>query len=399
MTRPLRLGFLTSHPIQYQAPLFRELASRPDVDLTVFFCCDRGAARYHDKGFQTSVKWDVPLLDGYRHVFLPNWRRSGTPDRFTGLFNPSIVRHLMRERFDGIVVHGWGHATNWVAFAAARATGTPLFIRGEANGLAEPSGARGVTKRIVLRTLFKRATGALAIGSLNSAFYQMYGVSQSRIHFAPYAVDNQRFRAAAVSLRGDRARIRRSHGIAEDATVFLFCGKLIPAKRPLDVVEAARLLPEGASNTYVVFAGDGPLRSDLEARIARVGLVNVTLAGFRNQNELPELYTAADALVLPSAFEPWGLVINEALNFGLYVIASDRVGAGPDLIADPQLGARYPAGDTSALAGAMTAFASRAAVDRTAVAAEVLSRWSLTSSADGIVRALRSYGVPQRVAA
>src|SRR5262249_31158530 len=198
----------------------------------------------------------------------------------------------------------------------------------------------------------------------------------------------------------DRARIRSTYGIAENATVFLFCGKLIPAKRPRDLVEAVGLLPEGLPHIHLVFAGDGPLRPDLAAHARALGLVNVTLAGFRNQNERPDLYAAADALVLPSVFEPWGLVINEALNFGLYVVASDRVGAGPDLLADPRLGTRYTAGDPAALAAAMAAFAGQAAAnDRSTIAADVLARWSLTASADGIISAMRSTRVPQHLAA
>src|SRR5207244_3025893 len=100
-------------------------------------------------------------------------------------------------------------------------------------------------------------------------------------------------------------------------------------KRPLDVLAAFQAL-EHRDRAALLYVGDGPLRGTIEARAA--GMANVKVTGFRNQTELPRAYAAADVLVLPSEFEPWGLVVNEALNFGLAVIASDRVGAAPDLV-------------------------------------------------------------------
>ena len=142
MSEPRRLAFLTSHPIQYQAPLFRALARRPGVELTVFFGTDQGARAYRDTGFGATVQWDVPLLEGYRHVFLPNLNPRGTSAGFFGLVNPALVGALRRGRFHALAVHGWAHATSWLAFAAARALRLPLLLRGESNGLREPRGWR-----------------------------------------------------------------------------------------------------------------------------------------------------------------------------------------------------------------------------------------------------------------
>ena len=141
MSHRHRVAFLTSHPIQYQAPLFRVLARRPEVDLTVFFCSDQGARRYRDPGFATELAWDVPLLDGYRSVVLPNLNRGGGPGSFLGLVNARIVTELRHGRFDALIVHGWAHATSWLAFVAASVLGVPVILRGESNGLREPRGA------------------------------------------------------------------------------------------------------------------------------------------------------------------------------------------------------------------------------------------------------------------
>jgi glycosyltransferase involved in cell wall biosynthesis len=127
--------------------------------------------------------------------------------------------------------------------------------------------------------------------------------------------------------------------------MIMFCGKLQPRKRPLDLAEAVEALPAPVST---LFAGDGPLAGRLRARLA-AGRGAVT--GFVNQSELPALYRAADILVLPSADEPWGLVVNEAMAAGALPVVSDRVGAGPDLVAG--LGEVYPCGDVAALAAAL----------------------------------------------
>jgi len=103
-----RVACLVSHPIQYQAPLFRYLAARPGVELTVFFLSDLSVDAYRDSGFGVDVKWDVPLLDGYRHEFLPrvgSW--SGLS--FWRPWTFGLRARLRRGRFDALWVHGYAH--------------------------------------------------------------------------------------------------------------------------------------------------------------------------------------------------------------------------------------------------------------------------------------------------
>src|ERR671923_2005224 len=129
--RPYRLAVVASHPIQYQAPLFRALAARPEIDLTVLFCGDWGLESYDDKGFGRELKWDVPLLDGYRSEFLPNVSPKPSPSRFWGLINPGVVRRLRAGRFDALWMHGWAKFTDWLAMLTAFASGVPVLLRGE----------------------------------------------------------------------------------------------------------------------------------------------------------------------------------------------------------------------------------------------------------------------------
>ena len=99
----------------------------------------------------------------------------------------------------------------------------------------------------------------------------------------------------------------------------------------------------------LLFVGDGELRSEMVEFITVNGLQHVTITGFKNQTELPECYVCGDIFVLPARFETWGLVVNEAMVFGLPVIASDGVGAAADLVESNVTGLVYPVGDVKAL--------------------------------------------------
>ena len=384
MNHRYRVEFLTSHPIQYQAPLFRASTRRPEIDLTVFFCSDQGVRRYRDPGFGTAFAWDLPLLDGYRSVMLPNLNRRGRPGSFLGLVNARIIAELWYGRFDALIVHGWAYATNWLAFCAASIFGISLMIRGESNGLREPSGLRRVMKRLALGWLFRQTSAFLAIGTLNHRFYRKHGVSSERIFFAPYAVDNAFFQKAAQRLP-PRPALRAERGIPDDTTVFLFCGKLTSAKRPLDALAAFQRL-DNRERAALLFVGDGPLRAEIEAHA--VGMPNVSVTGFRNQSELPREYAVADVLLLPSEFEPWGLVVNEALNFGLAVVASDQVGAATDLVRAEDGGHIVPVGDVAALSRVMhRCMEERPGRPRTSTK-RLIDEWTIEHCADGILDAL-----------
>lgn len=349
---PYRVAYLVSHPIQYQAPLLRRLAAHPEVALHVYYMDDQGARLHHDAEFGVAFQWDVPLLDGYRWTVLHNrspWPRA---DHFARFVHPEIVATLGRERYDALIVHGYAHATDWLAFFGARRSGTPILLRGESTLLGRRSGWAAGAKRWALRRLLRRVEATLAIGRLNREFYRAQGVPEARIFSVPYAVDNETFGVEADRWRPLRRELRGELGLPPDLPVVLYVGKLIGRKRPLDLLEAyARVV--GGHPAALVFLGEGAERPRLEAEIARRKLSGVSITGFVNQGEIGRYYAAADVLVLPSSHEPWGLVLNEAMCFGLPVIASDAVGAAPDLVRVGENGFVYSVGDVPALADAL----------------------------------------------
>jgi len=349
-----RVAYLVSHPIQYQAPLLRRLSAHPEIDLVVYYMDDGGARRRLDPEFGVAVQWDVPLLDGYAWRLLRNRSPWPDADHFLRFVHPEIIAVLRRERYDALIVHGYAHATEWLAFAGALASRTPVLLRGESTLLGRRPLWLALARRVVLRALLRRIRAALAIGTLNYAFYRAHGVAEDRIFRVPYAVDNDRFRAEADRLRGRRDALREELGWPRGVPVILYVGKLIPRKRPMDLLEAyARVVADHPS--ALVFLGEGSERDRLEAEARRRALGHVLITGFVNQTAIARCYAAADLLVLPSSHEPWGLALNEGMCFGLPVVASSMVGAAPDLVRDGENGFVYPVGDTEALARALAA--------------------------------------------
>jgi glycosyltransferase involved in cell wall biosynthesis len=245
-------------------------------------------------------------------------------------------------------------------------------------------------KHAVLGAMFSKIARFLAIGSLNEKFYKSYGIRGDRIFLAPYTVDNEYFFERARCLEAQRRELRQREGIPPDLPVVLYCGKLIAKKRPFDLLRAFATIGTKI-RASLVFVGDGNLRPKLEEFATR-NTLRVHFLGFRNQSELPKCYTMSDVVVLPSDYEPWGLVINEAMCFGLPIVASDKVGAAADLIRDGLNGFVYPVGSIPALAEALTRVLSNDALrqEMGARSAAAIRKWSISETVEGVRNALAS---------
>lgn len=386
--RPLSVAHLVSHPIPYFAPLYRELASRPAIDLTVYFYSDASARAFADAEFGRTITWDAALLDGYRAKFLPSASRTDLSARLLKQPNWDIVREIASGRFDVLWVHGYAHSTTWLAVAAARARGMRVLIRDEQTLLHGRPAHRRAMKAGALRALYGQSS-ALYIGEQNRRYFAHYGMPPERMFAARYCVDNDRLRDVAAALRPRRGELRVELGVDDDAPVVLFSGKLIEKKQPLMLIEAfARVRAQHPC--WLVFAGDGALRGAAEQLVARLGVPGVRFAGFLDQQQLPAAYAAADMVVLPSKLhETWGLVVNEAMNFGLPVIVSDKVGCAQDLVHDGKNGFVVRHDSVGQLADAIDDLvcdgAKRASFGGESL--RIVGAYSIEACADGIVAA------------
>lgn len=330
-----RLGILDSHPIQYQTPIYKLLTSRSRVELDVLFLTDDGHVSVLDPEMGVQVAWDIDLLAGYKHQFFTtSGRRSSALSRIARL-EQWVSDH------DAVVVHGY--SLPWMLLAAllCRMRRVPYLVRGDSVPHGQATGLRRHVRNAVARAVVSASSGGLAVGQLNAEFYRRFGAP--RIIWAPFSVDDQRFAAPSAT---PRSELLSQWDLDSQKPVILFCGKLSPRKRPLDLCRAVKAF---ANDVNLVFVGDGVLANEIRACL-RPGSGVVT--GFINQSQLPAYYHAADIVVLPSEWEPWGLVINEAMAAGVVPVVSDRVGAAPDLVVG--MGEVYPCGDIDLLADALS---------------------------------------------
>lgn len=348
-TSRFRIALLETHPIQYKAPWFLELHEHPDIDLTVFFCMLPGP-REQGTGFDVEFQWDVPVLDGYRYEVLENVAKDPGMGRFGGCDTPGLREAVRDGGFDAFVVNGWVVKSCIQLLLYCRRYRVPCIVRGESNVMRP----RIWWKSLLHRLLIHQYSACLYIGISNREFYARNGVPDSKLFFAPYCVDNDRFTLVASEARKNREQLRADWGVDPDSICFLFSGKLTARKRPTDVLHALRYVHgDGSRKVHALVVGDGELANDCKA-VAEQHDLPVTFAGFVNQSRIPEAYAATDCLVLPSdSDETWGLVVNEAMACRLPVIVSDQVGCHPDLVEQRKSGLVFPCGDIKALAGSM----------------------------------------------
>lgn len=389
-----RVAFLTTHPIQYQVPVFRLLSQREDLELEVLFC-QIPDAEQQGAEFGVAFQWDVPLLDGYPFHVLDNVAGQPSVTAFNGCDTPGLTRLFRQRGYDVVVINGWVVKSCLQGLRACRRLGIPCLVRGEANDLrARPWWKRSLQKRLV-----QRYSRCLAIGKANHDFYRARGVPESQLDWAPYCIENDRFSAAADQRASRRPGLRKRFGIAEDATCFLFSGKLIEKKHPVELLRAAAGAAARGARLHILMVGDGPLRGACEALLSdTAATLPVTMTGFLNQSEIVDAYVASDCLVLPSdAGETWGLVTNEAMACGRPALVSDLAGCHPDLIT-AQTGEVIPFGDWDAWGAALRRWSQDskrlAALGRTA--RQHIESYTPQIATDGIAAAVAKVTLPRR---
>lgn len=388
----MRVAYFLTHPIQYQVPLIRYLRAG-GVDLEVVYATDITARGYQDAGFGTQVTWDVPLLEGYPHrVLFP-----GAPLP-SGLKNYRECRAAVSTALDdmkaeAVWVHGWGNAYPLAALREARRRRLPVLMRGETSLDCLHGGKmRRMAHGMLLSALFRRVSQFLAIGTANREFYRCHGVPNERIHLVPYAVDNAFFQQRCAEAAPNREKLRAELGIEPGRPVILFCGKLIDVKDPATLIRAVGKLVTEGKPPVLLMVGDGELKQELEALAKDVAPGLVKLLGFRNQTELPALYDLCDLFVLPSVFEPWGLVVNEVMNAAKPVIVSDKVGAGHDLVKPGVNGDVFRTGDVDDLHAKMMPWLHNPDLRASAGAQslQIINHWGFAENLAGMQQAVHS---------
>ncbi|WP_037245505.1 glycosyltransferase family 4 protein [Rhodopirellula baltica] len=339
---PCRMGIITTHPVQYNAPWFRLLNEDPRIELHVFYTWHDGSQEIFDEGFGKKVRWDLPLTSGYSYSTHPPNKKISIRT-FWNMDSPSLQPAIEDFHPDVILVIGWNFRSHYRCLRGLRSD-TQVWFRGDSTLLGSRSGWREVARKQVLKHVYSRVDRVLSVGTNNREYFLHHGLAPDRITFAPHAIDNKRF--ADVVNDNIAAQERAAMGIPQDAVLVSFIGKMDSNKAPGDLLAAFKKARQYRDDLWLLLVGDGPLRPSLEREIGKTPLI--FQLPFQNQARMPVVYRFGDVTCLPSRSETWGLCINESFASGRTVISSDTVGGAIDLIT-PKTGRVFPAGNVEKL--------------------------------------------------
>ncbi len=329
-----RLAIITTHPIQYNAPLFKLLFQRANIAIKVFYTWGESVLENKfDPGFGKEIKWDIPLLEGYVYEFVTNKAKSPGSHHYKGIVNPDLVKRILAFNADVILVYGWNFHSHLNCLRYFKGK-LPVLFRGDSTLLKQDSILKRIARKIFLKWVYTHVDKALFVGKNNLDYYKAMGLKEQKLVFAPHAVDNERYQKNQEEFETLAKRKRLDLGIPDEAIVFMYAGKFEPTKNLYFLINSFNKLNN--DNAYLLLVGDGNLKESL---IQQAGAnKKIIFLPFQNQQQMPVVYRISDVYVLPSLGETWGLSINEAMACNRAILASERCGAAIDLIKEGKNG-------------------------------------------------------------
>jgi glycosyltransferase involved in cell wall biosynthesis len=327
-----KLAIVTSHPIQYNAPLFKMLADNGIICVKVFYTWGRaGVDNKLDPGFGKIIQWDIPLLEGYDHCFVENKSTEPGTHHFKGIINPTLIEEIEAWLADAILVFGWSFQSHLKCIRYFH-NKIPVLFRGDSTLLDETPGLKQQIRRIFLKWVYRHVDKALFVGENNRQYFLAHGLKPAQLVFAPHAIDNQRFAEPDGVYQQQATEIRQNLGFRQDDLVVLFAGKMETKKDPLFLIRFLDSIPD--KRLKILFVGSGALLPAIQAAATKDS--RILLIDFQNQQQMPSVYRVADLFVLPSKGpgETWGLAVNEAMAAGKAVAVSNKAGGAIDLVED-----------------------------------------------------------------
>ncbi len=329
-----KLAIITTHPIQYYAPIFKLLSERKKIEICVFYTWGKDALKdKFDEGFGKKIEWDIPLLEGYNYEFLENTAQDKGSHHFKGIDNPTIIEEIKNYNPDAILVFGWSYKSHLKVIRYFK-NKIPIWFRGDSHLLDEISFHKKIARKLFLTWLYSYIDKAFFVGTNNKNYYKHAALNDKKLTFAPHAIDNSRFTPTEENTELAK-EWRKELGIKENELVWLFAGKFEPKKSPLLLLKAFiqrqnEKEEQEKNKEHLIFLGNGKLENELKQKSYQ----NIHFLPFQNQSKMPIVYLLCDVFVLPSkgAGETWGLAINEAMAAKKAVIASTKVGCAVDLI-------------------------------------------------------------------
>ena len=355
----LKILCIFVEPAPYILDLIRVIRQRhPELELRVLF-------------FSAAVSqaWNTSL-DGECMEILPISRLAAAWQ---------IFRDIRRGQFAWLHLAGWGHPLLMWALLVGGIFRRRISMESDTQLAAQQSGWKEQIKSLLYPRLFQLVELLFPGGSRQRAFFEFYGVPKTRIRIAQMTVDVSAIFKITEAFKEKRAATRISMGLTSDAVVFVYVGRLEDYKGVDLVIDAFKAVDD--INCRLLIVGDGGMRAKVQQ--AATDEPRIFYLGRKDFTGVIEAFAISDVAVVPSTFEPWGLVVNEAMAVGLPVIASDRVGCVDDLVLDQQTGIVFPSGELNQLIDAMASIATnsqlRVAMGR--AGHELISGWRLEDAA------------------
>ena len=351
----MRLAIITTHPIQYNAPLFRHLAKYGNIDLKVFYTWGQSKEAVYDPGFGILRSWDLDLLEGYEYMFVDNTSTDPGSHHYRGIINPGLIKLMDEYSPDAILVYGWKFKSHLSVLKYYHGK-LPILFRGDST-LLDESKNFSIKKSFrfsLLKWVYDHIDFALSPGTSSDAYFTECGLTSNQIIRAPHAVDNETFSAGNEEKQHQAIAWRSQLGIADNHKVFLFAGKLEPKKNPALLINAFIELSKLRKDIHLIIVGNGILEEELKKQAsAFLNLPKpsstslITFLPFQNQSAMPVAYRLGDVFVMPSAGpnETWGLSINEAMASAKPVLVSNRCGGAVDLVIEGENGYVFQSGN------------------------------------------------------
>lgn len=321
-----KLAIISTHPIQYYAPVFQLLAK--EIELNVFYTLGGNSLSNMDSGFKKEIQWDLPLLEGYSYTFVENTAKDQGTHHFNGINNPTLIAQIKDYQPTAILVYGWAWKSHLKVIRYSKGK-IPVYFRGDSTLFSKTAKWKTIFKRLFLKWVYRNIDLAFYVGNANKAYFENYSLKEKQLVFAPHAIDNERF----WKDRSDKANsIRESLTIGKDEILLLFAGKFDMVKNPNILLDA--FLKLDLKNVHLLFVGNGTLEEKLKAKSEKQKANNnrIYFMDFQNQTQMPSIYQASDLFCLPSKSDTWGLAVNEAMACGKAVLVSDQVGCAVDLV-------------------------------------------------------------------
>ncbi len=334
----MRLLFITSHPVQYNAPLFSYLVKHSHYSIKVFYTLGANTNSIVDNGFGVKENWNIDLLCGYDYEFIENTSFHPSSITYLGIKNPSLIKNIKEYRPDGIIVYGWKHQSHFSVLNYFHGK-VPVIFRGDSTTLDDCSGfsLSSYFRFIFLQWVYRKVDYVLSPGSASDQYFLKSGLKQNQIIRTEHAINNERFMSMSETEENELLELKSSLSIKENQVVFLFAGKFIDKKNPLLLIEAFEQLKKIKDNVLLLLVGNGILEKQIKERINRLPFQiasAIILLPFQDQHQIKLLYRISNVYVLPSKGpqETWGLSVNEALACATPVIVSDKCGSSKDLV-------------------------------------------------------------------